>query len=122
MTSSCRAQVLIASASLAAEHGLQGTRALVAAVPGLQSTGSIVGAHGLACSTPCGTFPDQGPNSCLPHWQVESLPPSHQGSPGKLLLANREVFLVSLRLIVGSNKTTHSFWSITCGTKVNRMK
>ena len=79
--SSCRAQVLIASASLVAEHGLQGTRALVAAVPGLQSTGSIVGAHGLACSTPCGIFPDQGPNSCLPPWQVESLPPSHQGSP-----------------------------------------
>ena len=79
--SSCRAQVLVASASLVAEHGLQGTRALAVAVPGLQSTGSIVVAHGLTCSTPGGIFPEQGSNSCLLHWQVESLPLSHQGSP-----------------------------------------
>ena len=28
--------------------------------PGLYSTGSIVAAHGLNCSTACGIFPDQG--------------------------------------------------------------
>ena len=28
-----------------------------------------------------GIFPDQGSNLCLLHWQVESLPLSHQGSP-----------------------------------------
>ena len=29
----------------------------------------------------CGNFPDQGSNSFLLHWQAESLPLSHQGSP-----------------------------------------
>ena len=29
----------------------------------------------------CGIFPDQGPNPCLLHWQADSLPLSHQGSP-----------------------------------------
>ena len=28
-----------------------------------------------------GIFPTQGLNPCLLHWQVDSLPPSHQGSP-----------------------------------------
>ena len=29
----------------------------------------------------CGIFPDQGLNLCLLHWQVDSLPLSHWGSP-----------------------------------------
>ena len=37
--------------------------------------------HGLGCSAACGIFQDQGSNPCLPHWQVDSLPLSHQGSP-----------------------------------------
>ena len=37
--------------------------------------------HGLSCSVACGVFPDQGWNPCLLHWQVDSLPLSHQGSP-----------------------------------------
>ena len=53
------------------------------AVPGLQSTGSIVVWHGLSCSEACEIFPDQGSNLCLLHWQVDSLPLSHQGSPWK---------------------------------------
>ena len=28
-----------------------------------------------------GIFPTQGSNSCLLHWQVDSLPLSHQGNP-----------------------------------------
>ena len=28
-----------------------------------------------------GIFPDQGLNPCLPRWQADSLPLSHQGSP-----------------------------------------
>ena len=50
-----------------------GSRALqapVAATPGLQSTGSIVVAHRLRCSSACRIFLDQGSNSCLLHWQV----------------------------------------------------
>ena len=32
-------------------------------------------------SVACGIFPDQGLNPCLLHWQADSLPLSHQGSP-----------------------------------------
>ena len=35
----------------------------------------------LCCSAACGILLDQGSNLCLLHWQVESLPPSLQGSP-----------------------------------------
>ena len=31
-----------------------------------------------------GIFPTQGSNSCLLHWQADSLPLNHQGSPRKL--------------------------------------
>ena len=37
-------------------------------------------AHGANCSEVRGIFPDQGSNLCLLHWQVDSLPLSHQGS------------------------------------------
>ena len=41
---------------------------------------------GLVCSTACGIFLDQGWNPGLLHWQADSLPRSHQGSPIQLLL------------------------------------
>ena len=44
-------------------------------------TGSVVVAYGLSCSAACGIFLDQGSNPCLLHWQMDSLPLSHQGSP-----------------------------------------
>ena len=37
--------------------------------------------HGLSCSAACGIFPHQGSNPHLLHWQADSLPLSHQGSP-----------------------------------------
>ena len=37
--------------------------------------------HMLSCSSTCETFPDQGLNLCLLHWQVGSSPLNHQGSP-----------------------------------------
>ena len=54
----------------------------VAVARGLQSTGSVVVARGLSCSTACGIFPDQGSNPCPLHWQADSQPLHHQGSPG----------------------------------------
>ena len=36
---------------------------------------------GLTCSVACGIFPDQGSNPSLLHWQTDSLPLSHEGSP-----------------------------------------
>ena len=38
-------------------------------------------AHGFSCPAAHGIFPDQGSNPCLLHWQADSLPLSHQGSP-----------------------------------------
>ena len=53
----------------------------VAGVPGLQSAGSVVGAHKLCCSPACRIFPTQGPNLCLLHQQMDSLTTE---PPGKL--------------------------------------
>ena len=47
----------------------------------LCSTGSVVMAHGVSCPKAWGTFPDQLPNLCPLHWQVDSYPLYHQGSP-----------------------------------------
>ena len=40
-----------------------------------------VGAHEFCCFAACRIFPDQGSNPHLLHWQADSLPLSHQGSP-----------------------------------------
>ena len=53
----------------------------VVAAPRLYSTRSAVVVHGFSCSVACGIFPDQGWNPSLLHWQTDSLPLSHQGSP-----------------------------------------
>ena len=76
-------------ASLAAEHRPWDTQASVVAVPGPWRTGSSVAVHGLHCSTACGSLPDQGLNLCPLHWQADSLPLSHQGSPWMLTLVSK---------------------------------
>ena len=43
--------------------------------------GSVVVVHRPSCSAACGIFPDQGSNPCPLHWQVDSQPLHHQGSP-----------------------------------------
>ena len=48
---------------------------------GSRRAGSVVVAHGPSCSTACGIFPDQGSNPCSLHWQANSQPLRHQGSP-----------------------------------------
>ena len=47
----------------------------------LRCAGSVVVAHGPSCSAACGIFPDQGLNLCPLHWQADSQPLRHQGSP-----------------------------------------
>ena len=41
-------------------------------------------AHGLSYPAACGIFLDQRLHLCLQHWQVDSLPLSHQGGPTAL--------------------------------------
>ena len=48
---------------------------------GSRRAGSVVVAHGPSCSAACGIFPDQGSNPCPLHWQADSQPLCHQGSP-----------------------------------------
>ena len=48
---------------------------------GSRRAGSATVAHGPSCSAACGILPDQGSNPCPPHWQADSQPPRHQGSP-----------------------------------------
>ena len=43
--------------------------------------GSVIVAHGPSCPVACGILPDQGSNPCPPHWQADSQPLRHQGSP-----------------------------------------
>ena len=45
------------------------------------SAGSVVVAHGPSRSAACGIFSDQGSNPCPLHWQADSQPLRHQGSP-----------------------------------------
>ena len=58
-------------ASLVAEHRLQTRR--------LSNCGSR--AQSLPSLAACGIFPDQGLNPCPLHWQADSQPLRHQGSP-----------------------------------------
>ena len=55
----------------------------VVAASRLWKTGSVAVANELSCSAACGIFWDQGSNSCLLPWQMDSLPLSHQGSPSQ---------------------------------------
>ena len=79
--------LLIAVASLTAEHRFQGSGASVVAArvvsscnsQALCSTGSIAVEPQLGCSAAWGIW-DQGLNPCLLHWQMDSLSLSHQGS------------------------------------------
>ena len=53
---------------------------------GSRRAGSAVVAHGLSCCAACGIFPDQGSNPCPLHWQADSQPLRHQGSPAIVIL------------------------------------
>ena len=48
---------------------------------GSRRAGSVIVAHGPSCSAAYGIFPDQGSNPCPLHWQADSQPLRHQGSP-----------------------------------------
>ena len=61
--------------------GLSLSRPLLLRSRGSRRAGSAVVAHGPSCSAACGIFPDQGSNPCPLHWQADSQPLRHQGSP-----------------------------------------
>ena len=61
---------------------------------GLQRAGSVVVVQGPRWSPACGIFPDQGYGPCHLRWQAVSLPLSHQGSSGVVLLAFSLLWIV----------------------------
>ena len=68
--------------------GLSLSRPLLLRSTGSRRAGSVIVAHGPRCSAACGIFPDQGSNPCPPHWQADSQPLRHQGSPPSFLRLN----------------------------------
>ena len=61
--------------------GLSLSQPLLLRSTGSRRAGSVVVAHGPSCSAACGILPDEGPNPCPLHWQADSQPLRHQGSP-----------------------------------------
>ena len=61
--------------------GLSLSQPLLLRSTGSRHAGSAIVAHGPSCSAACGIFPDQGSNPCPLHWQADSQPLCHQGSP-----------------------------------------
>ena len=66
--------------------GLSLSRPLPLRSTGSRRAGSVIVAHGPSCSAACGIFPDQGSNPCPLHWQADSQPLHHQGSPRQFLI------------------------------------
>ena len=72
--------------------GLSASRPLLLRSTGSRRAGSVIVAHGPSRSAACGIFPDQGSNPHPPHWQADSQPLRHQGSPLDVFL-ERSFFL-----------------------------
>ena len=66
--------------------GLSLSRPLLLQSTGSRSADSATVAHRPSRSAACGIFPDQGSNPCPLHWQADSQPLRHQGSPSCSLL------------------------------------
>ena len=74
---------LIIAASLVVEHRLQ-----------MRRLSNV--AYGPSCSVACGILPDQGSNLCPLHWQADSQPLCHQGSPYLRIFASIFIRGISL--------------------------
>ena len=78
--------------------GLSLPRPLLLWSTGSTPAGSVIEAHRPSCSTACGIFPDQGSDLCPLHWQADSQPLHHQGSPCMILLMCYWILFASILL------------------------
>ena len=69
------------------------SRPLLLRSTGSRRAGSAVVAHGPSCCAACGILPDQGSNPCPLHWQADSQPRRHQGSPLFVFLFDLFIYL-----------------------------
>ena len=60
---------------------------------GSRRAGSVIVAHRPSRSAACGIFPDQGSNPCSLHWQADSQPLRHLGSPGEQIFTSLSALL-----------------------------
>ena len=96
--------------------GLSLSRHLLLRSTGSRRAGSVVMAHRPSCSAACGIFPDQGSNLCPLHWQADSQPLHHQGSPvGSFFITDSISFLA-----IGLFKLSISSWFSFGGLYVSR--
>ena len=90
--------------------GLSLLRPLLLQSTGSRRAGSVIVAHGPSRFAACGIFPDQGSNPCPLHWQADSQPLRHQGSPLEC------IFKVSLIYVLQTDCTFFfSFTSVLYG-------
>ena len=75
--------------------GLSLSRPLLLRSTGSRHAGSVTVAHGPSRSVACGIFPDQGLNPCPLHWQADSQPLRHQGSPVVHFIYSNVYILIS---------------------------
>ena len=73
--------ILTAVVSLVAEPGSRAFRVRWLCLPGPGAQAPWLWPRSRVALQACGIFLDRGSNPCLLHWQVDSLPLSHQGSP-----------------------------------------
>ena len=83
--------------------GLSLLRPLLLRSTGSRRAGSVIVAHGPSCSVACGIFPDQGSNPCPLHWQADSQPLRHQGSPPRIFLTQVWSFHASFKYLLNSS-------------------
>ena len=81
--------------------GLSLSRPLLLWSTGSRRAGSVVVAHRPSCSAACGIFPDQGSNPFPLHWQADSQPLRHQGSPMPFLMKSTGQVFCRLSLNLG---------------------
>ena len=59
-------------------------------------------AHGLSCFAAGGILLDEGLNTSLLHWQADSFPLSHQGSPPSMFRLKNVSLLILVILSMGN--------------------
>ena len=73
--------------------GLSLSRPLLLWSTGSRRAGSVLVAHGPSRSAACEILPYQGSNPCPLHWQADSQPLRHQGSPESFFFNKRKFYM-----------------------------
>ena len=92
--------------------GLSLSRPLLLWSTGSRRAGSVIVAHRPSCSAAREIFPDQGLNPCPLHWQADSQPLRHQGSPPFSTLNIRCHFHLPAKFL--QRNQLIAFWGSPC--------